>query len=207
MDKFKKGFHKFVRFMKKNGRWKVALNILLCLFLVIAAMVNQANRDRSKYEAMLETQRIEYEQAIEDLRIQHMDEIYQVRMSYEQLTPEKELQEEAECLAKLLYGTARNNSARDQRTTIWCALNRVDHPSYPNTVREVCEQPNQWMGYSDDNPVLDELYDIAMTELQTWHNNYRPVNYDYIYMSWSSKEIVLRDTYEKTNNTRYWQAG
>ena len=206
MTKFKKGFHKFVRFMKKNGRWKIALNILLCLFIVVAAMVNQANRDRSKYEAMLETQRIEYEQQIEELVIQHMDELYDMQMSYEQLTPEKELQKEAEYLAKLLYGTALNNSARDQRTVVWCALNRVDHPSYPNTVKEVCEQPHQWMGYSDDNPVLDELYNIAMTELITWHDNYRPMRYDYVYMSWSSKEIVLRNTYEKTNNTKYWQA-
>ena len=206
MNEFKKGFHKFIRFMKKNGRWKIALNILLCLFIMIAAMVNQANRDRSKYEAMLEAQRIEYEQQIEELVIQHMDELYDMQMSYEQLTPEKELQEEAEYLAKLLYGTALNNSAQDQRTVVWCALNRVDHPSYPNTVKEVCEQPHQWMGYSDDNPVLDELYNIAMTELITWHDNYRPTRYDYVYMSWSSKEIVLRNTYEKTNNTKYWQA-
>jgi hypothetical protein len=63
------------------------------------------------------------------------------------------------------------------------------------------------MGYSDDNPILENLYEIAIKELETWHNNYRPVNRDYVYLSWSSKEIVLRDTYEKGPNTRYWQAG
>ena len=63
------------------------------------------------------------------------------------------------------------------------------------------------MGYSTDNPILNELYQIALTELQTWHNNYRPVSSDYIYMFWSSQNIVLRDTYEKKDNTRYWQAG
>ena len=207
MDKFKAKFNDFVKFMKKNGRWKIAAHILLCLVIIITAMVNQAGRDRVKYEAQLEEQRIKYEQTIEDLRIQHLDELYDMRMSYEQMTPEKELQEEAEYLAKLMYGNALHNSERDKRTLIWCALNRVDNPAFPNTVRAVCEQPHQWMGYAAENPVLTELYNLAMQELQVWHNEYRPVNYDYVYMSWSSKEIILRDTYEKTNSTRYWQAG
>ena len=80
-------------------------------------------------------------------------------------------------------------------------------PGFPNSVKEVCQQESQWIGYSNDNPILNDLYELAIEELTTWHNNYRPVNKDYIYMSWSSKEIKLRDTYEKSDSTRYWQAG
>ena len=71
----------------------------------------------------------------------------------------------------------------------------------------MCQQDRQWIGYSDDNPILENLYNIAIKELETWHNGYRPVTEDYVYMSWSSKEIVLRDTYNSTKSTRHWQAG
>ena len=46
-----------------------------------------------------------------------------------------------------------------------------------------------------------------MKELETWHNGYRPVGIEYIYMNWSTKQITLRDTWKKDNDTRYWQAG
>ena len=137
----------------------------------------------------------------------HKEEIQALRAEYENLTSEELLQQEAEYLAKMLYGTARNNSERDQRTVIWCALNRVDSVGYPNTVKEVCQQSSQWVGYSDDNPILTNLYNIAKKELETWHNGYRPVGIEYIYMNWSTKQITLRDTWKKDNDTSYWQAG
>jgi hypothetical protein len=62
------------------------------------------------------------------------------------------------------------------------------------------------MGYSDENPVLEDIYDLALTELKTWHNGgHRPMSNDYIYLSWSSKEIILRDTFEENKNTNYWR--
>ena len=72
--------------------------------------------------------------------------------------------------------------------------------------QEVCQQSSQWIGYSDDNPIIDSLYEIAMNELAIWHNGRRPVSEDYVYMSWSSNEIMLRNTYKQNNSTRYWQA-
>ena len=63
------------------------------------------------------------------------------------------------------------------------------------------------MGYSDDNPILNNLYEIAIKELETWHSGYRPVGREYVYMNWSAKQIILRDTWEKGNDTNYWQAG
>ena len=159
----------------------------------------------------METQKAEivdeYEAKIAEMDKLHLEELDNLRYKYETITPEELIKSEAEYIAKVLYGTAQNNTERDQRTVIWCILNRVDNIAYPNTVKEVCEQPSQWMGYSDKNPVLASLYNVAMKELETWHNDYRPVNTDYIYMSWSSREITLRDTYEKGTNTRYWQAG
>ena len=147
-----------------------------------------------------------YEATILQMGDAHKEEIQALRAEYENLTPEELLKQEGEFLARMLYAY-RNNSERDLRTAVWCALNRTDSPGFPNSVKEVCQQESQWIGYSDDNPILNDLYELAIEELTTWHNNYRPVNKDYVYMSWSSKEIKLRDTYEKSDSTRYWQAG
>lgn len=115
------------------------------------------------------------------------------------------LRTEAEYCARVLYGTARNNTESGQKLVVWCIINRVEHQNYPNSVREVCQQKEQWMGYSDENPVLTNLYDISLEVLKKWHNNeYRDVSPDYIYMTWSSKEILLKDTFEDNAKTHYW---
>ena len=113
---------------------------------------------------------------------------------------------EAEYIAKVVYGTARNHADSDKRAVVWCIINRVEHYAHPDTVIEVCEQPKQWMGYSNDNPVLEDLYELSLEELKTWYNNgHRPMNNSYIYLSWSSKEILLRDTFEENKSTNYWR--
>jgi hypothetical protein len=166
----------------------------------------QAGVDREKFETQRSEIITEYESRMDSLREEHEAELIAMRDSYETPTIEDIYKVEAEYIAKVLYGTAPNHSELDQKTIVWCILNRVDHYGYPDTVEGVCKQASQWIGYSDDNPILTELYEIAMGELITWHSNYRPVSEDFIYMSWSSKEISLRNTYEVNASTRYWQA-
>ena len=70
----------------------------------------------------------------------------------------------------------------------------------------VCEQPKQWMGYSEDNPVMESIYDMVLEILKTWHNNgHRPMGKEFVFLSWSSKEILLRDTFTESKDTRYWR--
>lgn len=200
--------------MKKNKTKKKQLNkqsyaviyICLCLVLSIGSRVHQHSIDKQKYEKMMDEIVAEHENTIIQMNEEHYTEIVRLRNEYETKTPEDVIREEGEYIARVLYGY-RNNSERDLRTAVWCILNRVDSSRYPDTVKEVCQQDSQWIGYSDDNPILTEFYEIAVNELETWHNGYRPVTEDYVYMSWSSKEIVLRDTYNSTKTTRHWQAG
>lgn len=178
---------------------RLVLYILICVLIALCSAAKQAHKDKIKYEAQLETQKIE-------LTEEYEAKMFELKRSYE-YTPEiAEMEIEAEYVAKVLYGTARYNSKDGQRAVVWCILNRVEHASYPNTVAEVCGQSQQWMGYSEDNPVLEELYEVALAELTVWHNDgHRPVSNDYIYLSWSSNEIVLRDTFEEKANTHYWR--
>lgn len=162
-------------------------------------------------------QRAKYENQIAEINASHEEEIESIRADYEARATELEqyygygrdveqIELEAEYIAKVLYGTARNHADSDKRAVVWCILNRVEHYSHPNTIAEVCEQPKQWMGYSNDNPVLTELYDLALAELKIWYSgDHRPMSNEYIYLSWSSKEIILRNTFEENKSTRYWR--
>lgn len=208
---FRRRVARFRRVVKKNRYFQIVIGILICLLCFGCGRIHQFVLDKNNYDIRLEAEIAEvsdgYEATILQMSDAYKEEIQALRAEYENLTPEELLQQEAEYLAKMLYGTARNNSERDQRTAVWCALNRVDSVGYPNTVKEVCQQSSQWVGYSDDNPILTNLYDIAMKELETWHSGYRPVGIEYIYMNWSTKQITLRDTWKKDNDTSYWQAG
>lgn len=113
--------------------------------------------------------------------------------------------EEAQMLARVLYGV-KDNSTDDLRTYCWCVFNRVDSADYPGTLEEVIAQPSQWMRYSEENPVIESLYLIAREELEQWHNGAtRPCTSDYVYMTWSPSEIVLRNTWVNSSSTRYWR--
>lgn len=117
------------------------------------------------------------------------------------------LDSEAQMLAKVLYGV-KDNSTDDLRTYCWCVLNRVDSPNYPGTLEEVIEQPSQWMLYSPDNQVLEDLYQIARTELDAWHkDSRRPVSSEFVFMNWTPSRIVLRDRWETDGFTNYWRYG
>jgi hypothetical protein len=92
------------------------------------------------------------------------------------LAPEPEEQEyipdaaEVEALAKMLYGEARGiASDMEKAACVWCVLNRVDDPRFPDTVLEVLEAPYQFARYSADYPVLPELATLAADVLIRYH--------------------------------------
>ena len=176
------------------------LYIMLCVLIAIVFSARQSHKDRLYYEELITQQKAE-------LTERHELEMTELRRQYEYGGDIDSIEAEAECIAKVLYGTAQHHSADGQRAVVWCILNRVEHASYPNSVIEVCEQPQQWMGYSEDNPVVEDLYDVALEVLKTWYNGgHRPVSPDYIFLSWSSSEIVLRDRFEE-KGAHYWRIG
>ena len=116
------------------------------------------------------------------------------------------LREDAKLIAKVLYGV-RSNNEKDLRTLVWCVLNRVDNKSYPATVAEVVNQDRQWMGYSEDNPVLNDFFNLAYGELEIWYGGIRPCSPDFVFMNWTPSEITLRDTFEFSSKTHSWKVG
>ena len=69
---------------------------------------------------------------------------------------------EVEALAKLIYGEAGIvPSTTEQAAVVWCVLNRVDDPHFPDTVLEVVEAPYQFSGYDPEYPVYEEYALLA----------------------------------------------
>lgn len=198
------------KYAKKNNHLTDILMMAACILVVVLVVMITAVCQRVKYEKQIEELTANHEEEMAALRIELENEyeanIAEIEKYYEYGGDVSEIELEAEYIAKVIYGTARNHADSDKKAVVWCILNRVEHYAYPDTVAEVCEQPKQWMGYSSENPVLSDLYDLALAELKIWHNGgHRPMSNDYIYLSWSSQEIVLRDTFEENKNTRYWR--
>ena len=71
-------------------------------------------------------------------------------------------------LAQMLYGEARGCTVDNQAKCVWCVLNRVDDPRFPDTIQGVLSQPSQFHGYSPNFPVWDELKEVARDVLTRW---------------------------------------
>lgn len=183
-----------------------AIYILSILIAVMATAVSQ----RVKYEKRIEEINTIHESDLATLRAElkknYESQITELKQYYEYGGDVSQIEREAEYVAKVIYGTAQNHADSDKKAVVWCILNRVEHHSHPNSIIDVCEQPKQWMGYSSENPVLADIYDLALEELKIWYSGgHRPMGKEYIYLTWSSKEILLRDTFEENKNTNYWR--
>ena len=88
-------------------------------------------------------------------------------------------------LARMLYGEARGCDEKQQAAAVWCVLNRLDDARYPDTILGVLEQPGQFCGYAQNNPVLPELFLLAEDVLLRWSTggDGRVLPEEYLYFS------------------------
>lgn len=196
---------------KKIQMPKITGRTAYALILVFAVLIT-ALFQTVKYKHQIKEIKALHDEEMKLLRVElqsdYDSQMTELMKYYEYGGDVSQIELEAEYIAKVLYGyyTVANHAVSDFRAIVWCIINRVEHYSHPDTVAEVCDQPNQWMGYSVNNPVLQDLYDIALAELKIWHNGgHRPMNNSYVFLTWSSSEILLRDTFEEGRNTNYWR--
>jgi len=103
--------------------------------------------------------------------------------------------EDVEALARLVWGEARGVKTRaEQEAVIWCVLNRVDSPDFPDTVVGVVTQRKQFTGYSRKNPLEREFLLMADEILWLWHKEKQGCPYierclpaDYCYFAGNGK--------------------
>lgn len=116
--------------------------------------------------------------------------------------------EELEMIAQAIYRSARNiKSKREQAAVAWCIFNRVASGLYPDTVREVLEQPGQFPDNLEKTPVKEEYLALAKDVWTRWdaeqngeENVGRVLPADYLYIRGNGK----RNTFiKKTSNKDY----
>ncbi len=109
----------------------------------------------------------------------------------------KELLKEQEItmIAKALYGI-KGNSDADLHKYCWAFFNRVDIKkgefSTATSLEEVFAKPGQFMGYSEENPVLERLQAIASEEYALWKTGKnRPYDVEYVFVYWTPEKVLL----------------
>ena len=104
-------------------------------------------------------------------------------------------------MAKMLWGEARGCALDNQQKAVWCVLNRVDDPRFPDTIQGVLSQPSQFHGYSPDFPVWDELKEVALDVLTRWNAEKNGVTVErelpntYLWFTGTGVENVFREAY------------
>ncbi|MDR2513768.1 MAG: cell wall hydrolase [Christensenellaceae bacterium] len=118
--------------------------------------------------------------------------------------PEAERDEnDVEMLARLIWGEARGiPSTAEKAAVVWCVLNRVDDPRWPDTIAEVVKQENQFVGYSPSYPATEEHIAIAADVLARWKlekiglgDAGRVLPAEYTFFTGDGKNNHFRNTY------------
>ena len=190
------------RFVKQNKEILVRFLILVLAVAVMLFAVWLTTRLTMKkaYEAQIEAVKVEVERDTEERLAEYYREMYGVSELEKQNAA---MEDEAREIAKVLY-PMRNNTEAGLRSAVWCVLNRVNSQWYPDTVYGVVSQKDNFMGWNDDNPVLDNLYQIALREVQRWHNGMHSIDVDFVFLVWNPNEIVLQTTFEGGRGCHYW---
>ena len=105
-------------------------------------------------------------------------------------------------LAQMAYGEARGLAQYEIAACMWVALNRLDCGGYGETVLDVVSAPGQFAGYSERNPVVEHIAEIARDVLTRHHAEQqgedvpREIGRDYLYFSGDSLHNYFRAEYD-----------
>lgn len=128
-------------------------------------------------------------------------------------TGKRYTREEAEMLAKAVWGEARGCDPMQQAAVVWCVLNRVDsdNPYFPDSIAEVVSQPQQFHGYIKSNPVDEDILAIVNDVLTRWRIEEscigdvgRVLPQNYLYFVGDGKMNTFRTHYFNGGNVWDW---
>lgn len=144
--------------------WLIVVDIIACISLLVCSVTNLLQHQAIKdLEAALAQPSVEDSYTVQETVLPASDYV-----TVEETVEVYISQYDAELLAKTAWGEARGCSPTEIAAVMWCILNRVDSGDFPDTIVEVVEAPGQFQGYSEDNPVTDDLLTIAYDVLFYW---------------------------------------
>lgn len=111
--------------------------------------------------------------------------------------------EDVAYISRTIWGEARGCPEKEQRAQAWCILNRVDDPGFPDTIRAVVTAPNQFQGYSPNNPV-EPFSDLAREILILRHEGKREIPEDMCWCEGKNGHQTFRNSWIVTAETEFY---
>lgn len=107
-------------------------------------------------------------------------------------------------VSRTIWGETRGCPTEEQEGTGWCIILRKRSSLFPDTIEGVVLQPNQWQGYSPNNPA-EPFRDMARDILIRDHNGEAgPLPEGFFWCSGDGKHQTFRDSWIPTEDTEYW---
>lgn len=117
-------------------------------------------------------------------------------------------EQENEELAKLISGLRLYQYGREDYITLGqCVINRTLNSAYPATIVEVIQQPGQWPGYSEENEVTAQTYELAAGILNALRAQTLQPCDSSLTIAEFGQRITLRNTLDYSRDTVTWRAG
>lgn len=187
-------------------RW--VLTIAITVFAIICAISAINSGIEKRNEAL--AQAIYIQQQEEQARL---EQAHQAELLAAQNMEKARREEEVVLMAKILMGI--NNfvekygySEGDLRTYCECIINRAINKQngFPSTISEVILQKNQWVGFSEDNQVIERYYKIAKSVVDNYYSGAtRPCSADFCWAELNRDGIWLKNEYSDSRYVRTWR--
>jgi len=179
--------------------------IAVCVVLLFASFIwwGIDIHTRHMAEAMTASARASWEADQQARETAEAEELEAIRTSQEYV-----MQQEATAVAKAFYGIRLfidkyNYSEADLATYARCIFNRAENGDLEKVVRLT----GQFTGYSDDNPVLQEYYNLALRLVKEWHSEtVKPCDVAYQFAELTPDGIYLKKDLHADAYQRRWQA-
>lgn len=140
---------------------------------------------------------------------------YQAALLAEQNSEKAKREADTILMAKLFAGIDNfvekyGYGERDLRTYGECVINRALNGRNEfrslNTIADVIMQPNQWIGFSENNQVIDKYYKIAAIVVDSYYNNdIRPCSSDFCWAELRPDGIYLKNEYSDSKYVSTWR--
>lgn len=178
--------------------WGITMIIGCCLTgVIVRHRTDKAVRaeEKAHYEAQLQAYK-------DELQYQESAKYFLSGDASREAAINQEIEAVAPVIAKL-------STDAQKATEASCMLARVMNPAYPNTFKEVAEQPQQWMFYDgSDKTYSNHDREIAESIVRPYMENGQIPNgltADMVYGAWSQNDFVLRDSYQNTGTMTTWR--
>ena len=180
--------------------------LIVALFIGFTGWAINIHSDRkaATLAAEAEAQYQAEQQAAEEARLQAIAE--------KEAAEEALISKEIESVAKMFYGIRRfedkyRYSEKDFETYARCAFNRYDFNHGLVDLTTIISQPEQFLGYADNNPILKQYKDMAEKFVRSWHEeSYRPCSAEYRWAELTENGIFLTNEFGADGYSRRWHA-